>query len=254
MRGSSNPVLTRAFPDRGLVAPPQFFTAERLTIDDVVVHTAGLLGLLTVVAGVTWKVVPEDLGFGLLIPAFLVTVGLVIYAAVKREIPPAVAITYAVVEGFLVGVISRAFNNAFEGTVGGGGIVLQAVIATVAVFSGMLVLYRTGTLRATPRFRKIVMTATLGIFVTYMLSFVMRLFGAEMPLLNSSSPLGILISVAIVCIAAFNLILDFDQIESAVAAGAPRQFAWTAAFGLMVTIIWLYLELLRLLSKLQSRD
>jgi uncharacterized YccA/Bax inhibitor family protein len=248
MRGSSNPVLTRAFPDRGPIAPPQYFTAERLTMDDVVVHTAGLLGLLSVVAAATWTMVPDQLGFGLLIPAFALTVGLVIYAAVKREVPPGVAIGYAVVEGFLVGVISRAFNTAYPG------IAFQAAVATVAVFGGMLALYRTGVIKATPRFRKIVIAATLGIFLTYMVNFVMSIFGSQLSILNSNSNLGILVSVAIVCLAAFNLILDFDQIESAIAAGAPRQFAWTASFGLLVTIIWLYLELLRLLAKLQSRD
>jgi uncharacterized YccA/Bax inhibitor family protein len=247
MRGSSNPVLTRAFPESGPLAPPAYFTAERLTIDDVVVHTAGLLGLLTLVAGITWQVVPDDLGFGLLIPALLVTVGLVIYAAVKRRVTAPVALTYAVVEGFLVGVISRVFNEAYPG------VAFQAAVATVAVFGGMLALYRTGVIKATPRFRKVVVVATFGIFLTYMLNLVMSLFGSQLSILNSSSNLGILVSVAIICVAAFNLILDFDQIESAIAAGAPRDFAWTASFGLLVTIVWLYLELLRLLAKLQRR-
>jgi uncharacterized YccA/Bax inhibitor family protein len=117
----------------------------------------------------------------------------------------------------------------------------------------MLALYQSGVIRATPKFKKIVMTATLGIFVTYLASIVMHLFGADMPLLNSSSGLGILVSAVIVVVAAMNFILDFDQIERAVAAGAPREYAWAASLGLLVTLVWLYLEMLRLLSKLQRR-
>ncbi len=243
---SSNPVLTRAFPDRPDLAPPGYYSVERLTIDDVVVHTAGLLGLLTVVAGVTWKYVPVESAIGLVIPALLVTIGLVIYAAIKRHVPAPVALTYAVVEGFLLGVISNLYTDKYPG------IALQALVCTIAVFATMLGLYQSGTIRATPRLRKVVVTATIGIFVTYLLSMVMSMFGAEMPLLNNSGMLGIGISLAIIGIAAFNLILDFDQIESAIANGAPRTFAWTASFGLLVTLVWLYVEFLRLLSKLRD--
>lgn len=260
---SSNPVLTRAFPDRAIGAPPPYFTAERMTIDDVVVHTAGLLGLVTLVAAITWFIVPNDLAGAIAMPAGLVALGLVLWTSFKRRghVSPKMAIGYAVLEGVFVGAISEMFHvvystdtNGIAGSGVGGSIVLQALVATVAVFAGMLTLYRTGVLRATPKMRKILYTAVMGILVTYLASFVLRLFGAQMPLLNDTGPLGILISVAIVGVAAFMLILDFDQIESAIAAGAPREFAWTAAFGLMVTIIWLYMELLRLLSKLQSND
>jgi uncharacterized YccA/Bax inhibitor family protein len=154
-------------------------------------------------------------------------------------------------------VISHVYNDftGYKGTVDAAntGIVLQAVVATIAVFFGMLALYQTGVIRATPKFRKVIMTATLGIFLTYLASIVMGLFGADMPLLNSSSSLGILVSAVIVVIAAMNFILDFDQIERAVAEGAPREYAWAASLGLLVTLVWLYLEMLRLLSKLQRR-
>lgn len=260
----TNPVLARTFPEQqGYGAPgygtqpgypppafppPGYGQVERLTIDDVVVHTAGLLALLVAVAAIAWAVVP-DTGFILVLPAALVAVGIVIYTGFKRRVSPAAAIAYAVLEGFVVGVISKVYNDAFREQ----NIVLQAVVASVAVFFGMLALYQTGVVRATPKFKKIVMTATLGIFVTYLASFAMRLFGAEMPLLNSSSNLGILVSAVIVVVAAMNFILDFDQIEHAVAAGAPREFAWAASLGLLVTLVWLYLEILRLLAKLQRR-
>jgi uncharacterized YccA/Bax inhibitor family protein len=246
-RGSSNPVLTRAFPERPDLAPPGWYAAERLTIDDVVVHTVGLLALLTVVAGVTWNFVSFETAGKLYLPAALVTIGLIIYANFKRQIPPAVAVTYAAVEGFLLGTISRAFETRYNG------IALQALVCTISVFVTMLALYQTGTIRATPQMRKVVNTAVIGIFVTYLVSFAMSVFfDASMPLLNNSGPLGILLSLAIIGVAAFLLILDFDVIERAIANGAPRQFAWTASFGLLVTLVWLYVEFLRLLSKLRD--
>ena len=261
---STNPVLSKAFPEQAGFrttpdqAPyggmPPAGTTERLTLDDVVMHTGGLLLLLVAVATVAWNVVPESTGFSLVIPAALLAVGIVIYTSIKRRVSPAAAIGYAVLEGVVVGVISRMYNNNFAGSDGSNkGIVLQAVVASVAVFFGMLALYQTGVIRATPKFRKVIITATMGIALTYLISIGMNLFGRDMPLLNSSSNLGILVSVVIVVIAALNFILDFDTIEKAVAAGAPREFAWAAALGLIVTLVWLYLEMLRLLSKLQSR-
>ena len=275
---SSNPVLTRAFAPGGGQAPPQappgyapagyappgygppgqapgsyvppgYQTADRLTIDDVVIHTAGLLALVIGVAAITWVTVPMETSLALAMPAAFIALGIVLWTSFKRKghVSPGLAIAYAVVEGVFVGAISHAFNDAF-----GGGIVMQAVVATAAVFAGMLGLYQAGVIRATPRMRKFLFVAGLGIMMTYLASFAMRAFGAEMPLLNDNSGLGILVSVAIIAVAAFFLILDFDQIETAINVGAPREFAWTAAFGLVVTIIWLYLEILRLLSKLQS--
>ena len=255
---SSNPVLSRAFPEQGgfRTTPdqspyggmPPAGTTERLTLDDVVMHTGGLLLLLVAVATVVWQFVPTGAGIGLVIPAALLAVGILIYTFFKKRVSPAAAIAYAVVEGVVVGVISKVYNEQF-----GGGIVLQAVVASVAVFFGMLALYQTGVIRATPKFRKVIITATMGIALTYLVSIGMSMFGATMPLLSSNSNLGILVSAVIVVVAALNFILDFDNIERAVAAGAPRDYAWAAALGLIVTLVWLYLEMLRLLSKLQSR-
>jgi uncharacterized YccA/Bax inhibitor family protein len=133
------------------------------------------------------------------------------------------------------------------------GIATQAVALTFGVLGAMLLVYKTGLIKVTQRFRAGVAAATLAIFATYMVALVLGLFGMRVPLLNDASPLGILISVVIVVVAALNLVLDFDLIERGARAGAPRYMEWYAAFGLLVTLVWLYLELLRLLAKLRER-
>lgn len=154
---------------------------------------------------------------------------------------------YALGFGFAVGAISKGYET-FQS-----GIVLQAAGATAAVFGVMLALYRTRVIKVTDRFRRVVVMATLGIMVFYGVSLIMRLFGAEVPFLHEASALGIGLSVFICVIAAMNLALDFDFIEKGARSGLAKDFEWFAAFGLLVTIVWLYLELLRLLAKLQQR-
>jgi uncharacterized YccA/Bax inhibitor family protein len=154
---------------------------------------------------------------------------------------------YAIGYGFAVGAISKGYETYQNG------IVVQAIGATAAVFFVMLVLYRTRIIKVTDKFRRTVIFATLGIMVLYGVSFLMRLFGAEIGFINSPSLLGIGFSVVVCGIAAMNLALDFDRIERGTQAGMPKAYEWVAALGLLVTIVWLYLELLRLLSKLQQR-
>lgn len=165
----------------------------------------------------------------------------------KKEWSGYLAPAYALAEGLFLGGISAMFNAQWQG------IVLQAVGLTFGTFIAMLVLYRTGVIRATERFKSIVMTATLGIGIFYLIAMVLRLFHIEMPLIHSSGTFGIVFSVIVVAIAALNLILDFDMIEQGAAMGAPKYFEWYASFGLLVTLVWLYLEILRLLSKLNRR-
>ncbi|NML35753.1 Bax inhibitor-1/YccA family protein [Chitinophaga sp. G-6-1-13] len=165
----------------------------------------------------------------------------------KKEWSGYLAPAYALAEGLFLGGISAMFNANYQG------IVLQAVGLTFGTFIAMLVLYRTGVIRATERFKSIVMTATLGIGIFYLIAFVLRLFHIDMPLIHSSGTFGIVFSLIVVAIAALNLILDFDMIEQGAAMGAPKYFEWYASFGLLVTLIWLYLEILRLLSKLNRR-
>lgn len=154
---------------------------------------------------------------------------------------------YALGYGFAVGAISRGYETYQNG------IVLQAVGATASVFFVMLVLYRTGIVKVTDKFRRNIMFATGGIMVLYGVSFLMSLFGGEIAFINSPSLFGIGFSVVVCGVAAMMLALDFDRIEKGVAAGMPKAYEWVAALGLLVTIVWLYLEILRLLSKLQQR-
>lgn len=154
---------------------------------------------------------------------------------------------YSVGYGFAVGAISKGYET-FQN-----GIVLQAVGATASVFTVMLVLYRTRIIKVTDKFRRNVIFAAGGIMLLYVASFIVRLFGGEIAFINSPSLLGIGFSVLVCGVAAMMLALDFDRIERGVQAGMPKAYEWVAALGLLVTIVWLYLELLRLLSKLQQR-
>jgi uncharacterized YccA/Bax inhibitor family protein len=170
----------------------------------------------------------------------------------KKEWAPTLSLGYAVCEGLFLGAISAVFDYAFRDSYPG--IIMQAVLLTFGTAGGMFLLYYFGILRATNKFKKVVITATAAVGLFYLVSIVLRLFGIQMPYLHDNGAIGIGISLVIVTIAALNLILDFDMIENGAAQGAPKYFEWFCAFGLMVTIVWLYLEILRLLSKLASRD
>ena len=211
-----------------------------------------LLLLLTVfAASFTWKAVAAG-NLGILGPAVLVGgIGGFVVALVtvfKPRASPYTAPLYAVLEGLLLGGVSALYDARFAG------LPLQAVVLTFGVFAALLVLYRTGLVRATENFRLGVFAATGGIALMYLASFVLRFFGVQMSFLHDSSPLSIGISLVVVVVAALNLVLDFDFIERGVEYGAPRYMEWYGAFGLLVTLVWLYLELLRLLGKLQGRS
>jgi len=167
----------------------------------------------------------------------------------KREWSPYLAPLYALLEGLFIGAISAMFNIAYDG------IVLQAVGLTFGVGISMYFLYTLRIIRATEKFRAVVMTATMGIAVFYLIVWVMSLFGYNnMTFIHEGSTFGIVFSLVVVVVAALNLILDFDMIEQGAANGAPKYMEWYGAFGLMVTFVWLYLEILRLLSKINSRN
>lgn len=170
----------------------------------------------------------------------------------KKTWAPYLALGYALMEGLFLGAISAFFDYAFRESYPG--IIMQAVLLTFGTAGAMYAFYHFGIIRATNTFKKVVITATAGIAVFYLISMVLRMFGIQMPYLHDNGIIGIGISVFIVAIAALNLILDFDMIEQGAAHGAPKYFEWYSAFGLLVTIVWLYLEILRLLSKLASRD
>jgi uncharacterized YccA/Bax inhibitor family protein len=184
---------------------------------------------------------------GWLIVGLLVALGLAILTAFKPNLAKFTALPYALAEGYVIGAISHLYDAQWNG------IVLQAVIATIGVFAMMLLLYGLRVLRATPRFTKGVIAATFGVAAIYLVGFLLQLFGSDIDIFGSSSLLSIGLSVVIVGVAALNLILDFDFIERGSAEGLPKGFEWYGAFGLVVTLVWLYLELLRLFAKLNQR-
>jgi uncharacterized YccA/Bax inhibitor family protein len=164
----------------------------------------------------------------------------------KKNWAPVTAPMYAVLEGFVLGVVSLLFEAVFPG------IVFEAVVLTMSVLGAMLLCYYTGLIKPTENLKLGIFAATGGIFIFYMIAFVMGFMGFRVPLIYDTGPFGILFSLIVVGIAALNLVVDFDFIERGVEMRAPKYMEWYAAFGLMVTLVWLYLELLRLLAKARS--
>ena len=215
-----------------------------------------LLSVLTAAFAWTQSVVTGPDGTAMVAPGVTIyalggAIGGFILAMVtvfKKTWSPVTAPLYALVEGFFLGAISAVFELKYPG------IVFQAVVLTFGTLGALLAAYRSGLIRATENFKLGVVAATGGIALVYLVSMGLRLFGKDIPLIHESGLVGIGFSLFVVVIAALNLVLDFDFIESGVEAGAPKYMEWYGAFGLMVTLVWLYIEFLRLLAKLQSRD
>lgn len=169
----------------------------------------------------------------------------------KKEWAPYLAPAYALLEGLFVGAISAYYNFAFAEKAPF--IIVTAVGLTFGTAIAMYLLYSARIIRATQKFKAIIFTATMGIAIFYLITMVLRMFGMDVPFIHEGSTFGIIFSLFVVAIAALNLILDFDMIEKGAEAGAPKYMEWYGAFGLLVTIVWLYLEILRLLAKLSSR-
>jgi uncharacterized YccA/Bax inhibitor family protein len=226
-----------------------------MTVNGAVNKTAILLLLLVIAAAYTWNIAAASIGAGqagaAAVPWMLGgALGGFVVALVtvfKQEWSPVTAPIYAILEGLFLGAISAFFQAQYQG------LVAQAILLTLAVLLCMLALYRTGVIQVTDKFRMGVVAATAGIFLFYLATWVISLFGVRMPFLYNSSLIGIAISVVVVIIAALNLVLDFDFIDRGAQMQAPQYMEWYAAFGLMVTLIWLYLEILRLLSRLNRR-
>jgi uncharacterized YccA/Bax inhibitor family protein len=265
---SSNPVLTRLQPEpvqataTGYGYPGQPGTGyadvvspastDRMTVDDVVVRTVGLLLLTGISGAAAWAMVPVEVlrptMWGAAILGLIV--GLVISFA--RITNPLLIGAYAIVEGVFVGLISKVYESLFNG------IVLQAAVGTFGVFFIMSMLYKFKVIRATPRFTRGLMAALVGVVAVILVNWVLSIFGVYTGLRGDSMGnggwLAIGFSLVVIVIASLTFILDFDLIEQSVRAGAPRKMAWTCAFGLLVGLIWVYLEILRLLSYLRGRD
>ncbi len=231
------------------LAAKQQAPAATMTVQGAVGKTAIMMGLLIATAAASWSLTAK--GSGMAIPlAIGGAIGgliLVLISVFKPTVSPITGPLYAIAEGLFLGAISMVFNAAYPGIAG------QAVGITFAVAGIMLVLYSQRILRATPAFTKGVVGATGAIFLVYMATWILGFFGVRVPYIHGAGPIGIIFSLVVVGIAALNLVLDFDLIERGAQAGMPKYMEWFASIGLMVTLVWLYIEILHLLAKL-NRD
>ena len=193
-----------------------------------------------------WVSVPEDKQVLAMIGGILVALGFGLITTFKPKIARITAPLFAVAEGIALGVISKLYESYYDG------IVVQAILATASIVFVMYTLYATGVIKVTPKFRKIVIGATMAIFVFYMLNFVLGFLNVDLPLIGDTGPMVIIFSLVVIVIAASNLALDFDFIERGSQAGLPKYMNWAAGYGLAVTVVWIYLEVLRLLSKIRN--
>jgi len=227
---------------------------DAMTLSGTINKTGFLLLLAVITAAFAWsqtlsvdgEVLPQAKVYlwGGVLGGFV----LALVTTFKKTWSPVTAPLYALVEGFFLGSISAIFEQRFNG------IVFQAVVLTFGTLFALLFAYRSGLIKATENFKLGVMAATGGIALVYLATIVLHMFNVDMPFIHESGLIGIGFSLFVVVIAALNLVLDFDFIETGVEQGAPKYMEWYGAFGLMVTLVWLYIEFLRLLSKLQSRN
>jgi uncharacterized YccA/Bax inhibitor family protein len=242
------------------IDPRQTGLSRPLTIDDVVTKTGITLAVLSAVAVVSYYLVSDNIAlagpFSLI--GALGGLGLVLIATFgRRQDNPAIVLSYAALEGLFLGAISFILANF---TVGGqlhanaGALIGQAILGTIGVFAGMLVVYKTGAIRVTPKFTRMLIAGMIGVLVLALGNMVLQLFGGGDGLgLRSGGPLAIIFSLVCIGLAAFSFLIDFDAADQMIRAGAPAKAAWGIALGLTVTLVWLYLEILRLLSYFQSR-
>jgi uncharacterized YccA/Bax inhibitor family protein len=214
-----------------------------MTIDDVVTRTAIMFAVLVTVGAVAWTL---NLGTGALLLGFLGGFALAMVNSFSKTVKPSMAIAYAAFQGLALGTISNMYNTVYDG------IVSQAILVTLSAFAGMLFAFKSGRIRVTPKFTKVLMTALIGYLVLAVVSLVSSFITGTS--VYSIGGFGLIIATGGMVLAAFFLILDFDSIQKGIAAGAPESESWRAAFGLMVTIVWLYLEVLRVLSILRGND
>jgi uncharacterized YccA/Bax inhibitor family protein len=190
---------------------------------------------------------PVNLPVTWALPAMLVAIVAVLVATFRQHLSCFAAPIYALAEGVVLGSISRAYSDRYQG------IVVQAVGATLGVFVVMLLMYRSGVVRVNDKYRRVVMGAMMGLMGFYLVSWVIGLFGPKAEFISNPSAMGILFSIFVAGLAASNLAIDFDMIERGVANKLPAHMEWFCALGVTVTLVWLYLEILRLLSKLRDR-
>lgn len=241
---SQNPLLSPSV----IANAPMVYSAP-MTVQGAVHRTTILLSLVVVAATLTWNRTTGGHGDAMFLTMAGSILGLIacFVTVFKKEWSPVTAPIYSICQGMALGGISASMNAAYPG------VALQASLLSFGILFALLGAYRFGWIRASEKFKAVVIAATLGVSLVYLVSMVANLFGAKIPFLHGSGQFAILFSLAVIVIAAMNLIVDFSFIEEAAAANAPKYMEWYAAFGLMVSLIWLYLEILRLLSNLSRR-
>ena len=244
---SANPVLNKKTFDTTHLASSEGVMTIQGTVNKVFI----MLLLVMAAASYTWKFMETQNTSALTVYMIGGAIGGFIFAlitAFKKTWAPITAPIYAVLEGLFLGGISAFFNAQYPG------IVINAVALTFGTLFALLFAYKSGMIKVTQNFRLGVVAATGGIAFAYFFSFILGMFGINIGFIHGNGTMGIIVSLVIVVVAAMNLVLDFDFIESGAEAGAPKYMEWYGAFGLIVTLVWLYLEFLRLLSKLASRN
>jgi uncharacterized YccA/Bax inhibitor family protein len=248
---SSNPVLNNKAIRRA--ADSVLNSTGTMTVQGTVSKTYFLLFLCSLSATIVWYIYNSSpSGAASVTP--LIPIGaicgfiLAIVTAFKTNWANVTAPTYAIFEGLFLGALSAMIDSIFPG------IVLQATALTFAVLLTMLIAYRTGMIRATEKFKSVIVAATGGIALVYLVSIIMSFFGVQIPYIHQGGTIGIGFSLFVITIAALNFILDFDFIEEASRSGAPKVLEWYGAMGILITLVWLYLEIVRLLIKLRSND
>lgn len=227
---------------------PALWWENTMTLQGTINKSIILIGITILSAVMTWIYADVSILLPYLLPIIIGTFLFSLVIIFKKETAPYLSPVYAVVEWVVIAIFSAYFEMMYPG------IVMQAATATFAIFAVMLFMYKARIIQVTQKFRSGVIAATWAIMLLYVISILGSLTGwYEVAMLHSNGPLGIGVSVFIVWIASFNLLLDFDVIEKWVAAKAPKWMEWYASFGLLVTLVWLYIEVLRLLSKVRSR-
>ncbi|MDG4666003.1 Bax inhibitor-1/YccA family protein [Mycobacterium sp. 236(2023)] len=239
----ADPYATQQYPDQ-----QQAGVSRPLTIDDVVTRTGITLAVVTAVAAVSYFFV--DANQALMFPLFLIGslggLGVLLVAMFgRKQDNPAIVMTYAALEGLFLGAASYLFANLVS--TGGPAMIFQAVVGTLGVFFGMLVVYRTGAIRVTPKLTRMIVAGLFGVMALALVNILFAIFTGNAPLTNGG-PLAIGFSILCIALAAFSFLIDFDAADQMIRAGAPEKAAWGIALGLTVTLVWLYLEILRLLS------
>lgn len=250
---SGNPTFTNAVLDD--FRSHATLSDARMTVRGTAAKTMILLGLCVGTACFTWSMVWSAVAaqnLASVMPwAWGGVIGGLVFGVATAFVPrwaPVTAPLYALAEGLFLGALSAILEMNYPG------IALQGTAATFGTLFSLLLAYQTGVIRATEQFKAGVIAATGGICLIYLISMVLRFFGMSIPLIHESGVIGIGFSVFVVIVAALNLVLDFDYIENASRSGAPKSMEWYGAYGLMVTLVWLYIEVLKLLMKLRSRD